>query len=166
MIAIDEKFVLIKRINTNGATDGAIVLRINTVSKVVATSDYLKSLVAVIALARERHYNDIWHVEDLLSELNLAKHSILKAALKWAFKADQVASLGIHPGKSEKTYTGFVAELKTHKVHFNDVNPSDLTARWQVKLAYADLNYVEIGSFKTYSTTPSWNVTWPKIFIK
>ncbi|KRK97740.1 hypothetical protein FD04_GL000710 [Secundilactobacillus odoratitofui DSM 19909 = JCM 15043] len=153
VIAIDEKFVLIKRINTNGATDGAIVLRINTVSKVVATSDYLKSLVAVIALARERHYNDIWHVEDLLSELNLAKHSILKAALKWAFKADQVASLGIHPGKSEKTYTGFVAELKTHKVHFNDVNPSDLTARWQVKLAYADLNYVEIGSFKTYSTT-------------
>ncbi|MTV83033.1 hypothetical protein [Secundilactobacillus folii] len=153
VIAIDDKFVLIKRINENGATDGAIVLRINTVSKVIAQSDYLKSLVAIIALARERHYEDVWHVENMLSELDFSDHSILKASLRWAFKADQVVSLGIHPGKSEKTYTGFIASLKHKKLHFNDVNRADLNARWQVKLAYADLNYVEIGSFKTFSTT-------------
>lgn len=153
IIAIDDKFALVKRINQHGATDGAIVLRINTVSKVVEQSDYLKSLVAIIALARERHYDDIWHVGSLMGELHFKKHSILKAALRWAFKADQVVSIGIHPGKSEKTYTGFIASLKPKKIHFNDVDPGDLNARWQVKLAYADINYLEIGSFKTFSTT-------------
>lgn len=153
VIAVDDKFLLLKRVNQNGATDGAIVIRINTISKVVADSDYLTSLVAIIALAREKHYVDIWHVDKLLSELDFSQRSILKATLKWAFKTDQVVSLGIHPGRTEKTFTGFIASLKHEKLHLNDVDPADLKARWQVKLAYADLNYVEVGSFKTYGVT-------------
>lgn len=153
VVAIDEKFVLIKRVNRNGAIDGAIVLRINTVSKVVSESDYIRSLVAIMSLARDRDFNDVWHLEDVISELDFSNRSILKATLKWAFKADQVVSIGIHPGRSEKTYTGFIAELKHQKLHFNDVDKSDLSAKWQVKLAYADINYVEVGSFKTYGTT-------------
>lgn len=153
IVAVDNKFVLLKRVNQNGATDGAVVVRINTISKLVTQSDYLKSLVAVMALARERHYVDIWHVDKLLGELDFSHRSILKATLKWAFKADQVVSLGIHPGRTEKTYTGFIASFKHKKLRLNDVDPSDLKARWQVKLAYADINYVEIGSFKTYGMT-------------
>ncbi|WP_203650786.1 hypothetical protein [Secundilactobacillus yichangensis] len=153
VVAVDDKFLLLKRVNQNGATDGAIVIRINTISKVAASSDYLTSLVAIIALARENHYGDIWHVEKLLSKLDFSQRSILKAMLKWAFKADQVVSLGIHPGRTEKTFTGFIASLKHEKLRLNDVDPTDLKARWQVKLAYADLNYVEVGSFKTYSVT-------------
>lgn len=153
VIAVDKKFLLLKRVNQNGATDGAIVIRINTISKVSAQSDYLKSLTAIVALARERHYVDIWQVEKLLSELDFSQRSILKATLKWAFKADQVVSLGIHPGRSEKTYTGFIASLKHEKLHLNVVDPTDLESRWQVKLAYADLNYVEVGSFNTYGIT-------------
>lgn len=153
VIAVDHKFLLLKRVNQNGATDGAIVIRINTVSKVVAQSDYLKSLVAIVALARERHYVDIWHVEKLLSELDFSRHSILKSTLKWAFKTDQVVSLGVHPGQTEETFTGFVALLKRHKLQLNNVDPTDLKARWQFKFAYTELNYVEIGSFKTYGVT-------------
>lgn len=153
VVAVDNKFLLLKRVNQNGATDGAIVIRINTITKVTTKSDYLKSLVAVIALAREKHYVDIWHVEKLLGELDLSQHSILKATLKWAFKTDQVVSLGVHPGRTEKTYTGFIAALKHEKLHLNDVDPSDLKARWQVKIAYADINDVEVGSFKTYGVT-------------
>ncbi|WP_054734735.1 hypothetical protein [Secundilactobacillus similis] len=112
VIAVDEKFGLIKRINQNGAVDGLIVLRLNTITKVIAQSDYLKSLVAIMALARERHYSDVWQIDAITTDLDLAHHSVLKATLKWAFKQDQVVSLGIHPGKREKTYTGFIAALK------------------------------------------------------
>ncbi|MFC6254895.1 hypothetical protein ACFP1H_09935 [Secundilactobacillus hailunensis] len=153
VIALDKKFVLFKRVNQNGATDGAIVIRMKTISKLITESDYLKSLMAIIALACKQHYDDVWHVEKLLSYVDFSQHSILKATLRWAFKADQVVSLGIHPGRSEKTYTGFIASLKHDKLQLNEVEPTDLKARWQVKLAYADLNYVEVGSFKTYGMT-------------
>lgn len=153
VIAVDEKFGLFRRVNQNGAIDGLIVLRLNTITKVIVQSDYLKSLVAIMALARERHYSDVWQVDAITTALDLAHHSILKAALKWAFKQDQVVSLGIHPGKREKTYTGFTAALKAKKIQLNDVDATDLSARVQVKLAYADVNYLELGSFKTYGVT-------------
>ncbi|WP_156301687.1 hypothetical protein [Secundilactobacillus similis] len=38
-------------------------------------------------------------------------------------------------------------------MQLNDVDATDLTARVQVKLAYADVNYLELGSFKTYGVT-------------
>ncbi|WP_288529765.1 hypothetical protein [uncultured Secundilactobacillus sp.] len=153
VVVSDSKFMLFKQVSTDGALDGAAVIRLNTISQVKDASDYLTALTALIALARQKNFYDIWHIDDVLNQFDFDQHSILKTVLKWAFKNDRVISLGIHPGKREEKYTGFVGALKSKKAHFNYIDRSDLSARWAVKLAYADINYLEFASFETYGAT-------------
>lgn len=153
VVLMDEKFLLFKRVNVDGALDGAVVLRLNTVSRVTDSSDYLTSQTALMALARQRDFYDVWQVDEILNQFNFEKHSILKTVLKWASKNDRVVAIGIHPGKREETYTGFIGALKSSKVHFNYIDRADLSARWAVKLPYAEINYLEFGSFETFGAT-------------
>ncbi|KRM74136.1 hypothetical protein [Secundilactobacillus collinoides] len=153
VLAVDDKFVLLKQVNPDGAIDGGGVYRLNTVTRVIEQSDYLKSLVAVMALARERGYGNVWQLETIIGNLDFKKHSILKVVLEWAFNSDQVVTIGEHPGKREAVYTGFLGSLKKKQVIFNYVDRSDLSARWQVGLRYANMNFVEFSSFETLAIT-------------
>lgn len=145
--------MLLKQVNPDGAIDGGGVYRLNTVTRVIEQSDYLKSLVAVMALARERGYGNVWQLETIIGNLDFKKHSILKVVLEWAFNSDQVVTIGEHPGKREAVYTGFLGSLKKKQVIFNYVDRSDLSARWQVGLRYANMNFVEFSSFETLAIT-------------
>ncbi|WP_054762453.1 hypothetical protein [Secundilactobacillus collinoides] len=110
--------MLLKQVNPDGAIDGGGVYRLNTVTRVIEQSDYLKSLVAVMALARERGYGNVWQLETIIGNLDFKKHSILKVVLEWAFNSDQVVTIGEHPGKREAVYTGFLGSLKKKTGYF------------------------------------------------
>lgn len=64
----DEKFVLVEAINVDGELDGLVVFRKTSLAKVIAVSDYLKSMATIVSLAQQRGYYDIWNTERLITK--------------------------------------------------------------------------------------------------
>ncbi len=153
----DEKFVLVEAINVDGELDGLVVFRKASLAKVVATSDYLKSITTIVSLAQQRGYYDIWNTERLVTKFLKKeaehKHSLLKTMLKLAFKKDQVIQLSGRIKKHGDTYTGFIHSEHKKYLEFNYVDTFDLAKRPQIAVRYAEIDEASFHSFETFNIT-------------
>ena len=151
VVAIDPLFVLLKSIDWDGKISCLIAIRLSSIHKVQAFTDYLKTVAIKGAVAKKNHYYDIWGIERFLKQHHYENQSLLKTILTQAQALDEAVVIGTRKYKARDEFEGFVNELTPQKLTLHYYNEHDLSSEWEYDILLAQVDYVR--AFGTQSAT-------------
>ncbi|KRN59191.1 hypothetical protein [Limosilactobacillus secaliphilus] len=151
VIAIDPLFVLMKSIDWDGKVSSLIAIRLTSIHKVRAFTDYLKTVAIKGAVARKNHYYDLWGTERFLKQHHYENKSLLKTMLTQAQSMDEAVVVGTRKYKAQDEFEGFVHQLTAQKLTLHYYNEHDLSSEWEYDILLAQIDYLR--AFGTQSAT-------------
>lgn len=151
VIAIDPLFVLMKSIDWDGKLSSLIAIRLTSIHKVRAFTDYLKTVAIKGAVARKNHYYDLWGIERFLKQHHYENKSLLKTMLTQAQAMDEAVVVGTRKYKAQDEFEGFVHQLTAQKLTLHYYNEHDLSSEWEYDILLAQIDYLR--AFGTQSAT-------------
>lgn len=151
VVAIDPLFVLMKNIDWDGKISCLIAIRLTSIHKVAAFTDYLKTVEIKGAVARKNHYYDLWGIERFLKQHHYENKGLLKTILTQAQALNEAVVVGTRKYKAQDEFEGFIHALTPQKMTLHYYNEHDLSSEWEYDILLAQIDYLR--AFGTQSAT-------------
>lgn len=144
VIAIDPLFVLLLGIDWDGKINGLTAIRLTSIHKVQAYTDYLTTVSIKCKVAEEHHYFDIWHLQEFLRHHDYQNKNILRTLLTDSFENKLPVVIGTDKYKGEDDFEGLINNLSEIKLDLHYINEHDLSSMWDYEILLVKIDYLRV----------------------
>ncbi|HJF54116.1 MAG TPA: hypothetical protein K8W06_03080 [Limosilactobacillus coleohominis] len=144
VIAIDPLFVLLLGIDWDGKINGLTAIRLASIHKVQAHTDYLTTVSLKCKVAEDHHYFDIWKLQEFLRHHNYQNTNILRTLLEDSYQNRLPVVIGTDRYKGEDDFTGLIHSLSAIKLNLHYLNEHDLSSLWEYEILLAKIDYLRV----------------------
>lgn len=152
VIAIDPLFVLLLGIDWDGKINGLTAIRLTSIHKVQAYTDYLTTVSIKCKVAEEHHYFDIWHLQEFLRHHDYQNKNILRTLLTDSFENKLPVVIGTDKYKGEDDFEGLINNLSEIKLDLHYINEHDLSSMWDYEILLVKIDYLRIRGTQMMQT--------------
>lgn len=144
VIAIDPLFVLLLGIDWDGKINGLTAIRLTSIHKVQAYTDYLTTVSIKCKVAEDHHYFDIWHLQEFLRHHDYQNKNILRTLLTDSFENKLPVVIGTDKYKGEDDFEGLINNLSEIKLDLHYINEHDLSSMWDYEILLVKIDYLRV----------------------
>lgn len=144
VIAIDPLFVLLLGIDWDGKINGLTAIRLTSIHKVQAYTDYLTTVSIKCKVAEDHHYFDIWHLQEFLRHHDYQNKNILRTLLTDSFENKLPVVIGTDKYKVEDDFEGLINNLSEIKLDLHYINEHDLSSMWDYEILLVKIDYLRV----------------------
>ncbi|HJA24146.1 MAG TPA: hypothetical protein H9958_08060 [Candidatus Limosilactobacillus intestinavium] len=144
VIAIDPLFVLLLGIDWDGKINGLTAIRLTSIHKVQAYTDYLTTVSIKCKVAEDHHYFDIWHLQEFLRHHDYQNKNILRTLLTDSFENKLPVVIGTDKYKGEDDFEGLINNLSEIKLDLHYINEHDLSSIWDYEILLVKIDYLRV----------------------
>lgn len=144
VIAIDPLFVLLLGIDWDGKINGLTAIRLTSIHKVQAYTDYLTTVSIKCKAAEDHHYFDIWHLQEFLRHHDYQNKNILRTLLTDSFENKLPVVIGTDKYKGEDDFEGLINNLSEIKLDLHYINEHDLSSMWDYEILLVKIDYLRV----------------------
>ena len=144
VIAIDPLFVLLLGIDWDGKINGLTAIRLTSIHKVQAYTDYLTTVSIKCKVAEDHHYFDIWHLQEFLRHHDYQNKNILRTLLTDSFENKLPVVIGTDKYKGEDDFEGLINNLSEIKLDLHYINEHDLLSMWDYEILLVKIDYLRV----------------------
>lgn len=144
VIAIDPLFVLLLGIDWDGKINGLTAIRLTSIHKVQAYTDYLTTVSIKCKVAEDHHYFDIWHLQEFLRHHDYQNKNILRTLLTDSFETKLPVVIGTDKYKGEDDFEGLINNLSEIKLDLHYINEHDLSSMWDYEILLVKIDYLRV----------------------
>ena len=152
VIAIDPLFVLLLGIDWDGKINGLTAIRLTSIHKVQAYTDYLTTVSIKCKVAEDHHYFDIWHLQDFLRHHDYQNKNILRTLLTDSFENKLPVVIGTDKYKGEDDFEGLINNLSEIKLDLHYINEHDLSSMWDYEILLVKIDYLRVRGTQMMQT--------------
>ena len=152
VIAIDPLFVLLLGIDWDGKINGLTAIRLTSIHKVQAYTDYLTTVSIKCKVAEEPHYFDIWHLQEFLRHHDYQNKNILRTLLTDSFENKLPVVIGTDKYKGEDDFEGLINNLSEIKLDLHYINEHDLSSMWDYEILLVKIDYLRVRGTQMMQT--------------
>lgn len=152
VIAIDPLFVLLLGIDWDGKINGLTAIRLTSIHKVQAYTDYLTTVSIKCKVAEDHHYFDIWHLQEFLRHHDYQNKNILRTLLTDSFENKLPVVIGTDKYKGEDDFEGLINNLSEIKLDLHYINEHDLSSMWDYEILLVKIDYLRVRSTQMMQT--------------
>lgn len=152
VIAIDPLFVLLLGIDWDGKINGLTAIRLTSIHKVQAYTDYLTTVSIKCKVAEEHHYFDIWHLQEFLRHHDYQNKNILRTLLTDSFENKLPVVIGTDKYKGEDDFEGLINNLSEIKLDLHYINEHDLSSMWDYEILLVKIDYLRVRGTQMMQT--------------
>lgn len=152
VIAIDPLFVLLLGIDWDGKINGLTAIRLTSIHKVQAYTDYLTTVSIKCKVAEEHHYFDIWHLQEFLRHHDYQNKNILRTLLTDSFENKLPVVIGTDNYKGEDDFEGLINNLSEIKLDLHYINEHDLSSMWDYEILLVKIDYLRVRGTQMMQT--------------
>lgn len=144
VIAIDPLFVLLLGIDWDGKINGLTAIRLTSIHKVQAYTDYLTTVSIKCKVAEDHHYFDIWHLQEFPRHHDYQNKNILRTLLTDSFENKLPVVIGTDKYKGEDDFEGLINNLSEIKLDLHYINEHDLSSMWDYEILLVKIDYLRV----------------------
>ena len=144
VIAMDPLFVLLLGIDWDGKINGLTAVRMTSIRKVQAYTDYLTTVSIKCKVAEDHHYFDIWHLQEFLRHHDYHNQNILRTLLQDSFENQLPVVIGTDKYKGEDDFEGLINSLSEIKLDLHYINEHDLSSMWDYEILLVKIDYLRV----------------------
>ena len=152
VIAIYPLFVLLLGIDWDGKINGLTAIRLTSIHKVQAYTDYLTTVSIKCKVAEEHHYFDIWHLQEFLRHHDYQNKNILRTLLTDSFENKLPVVIGTDKYKGEDDFEGLINNLSEIKLDLHYINEHDLSSMWDYEILLVKIDYLRVRGTQMMQT--------------
>ncbi|WP_178659619.1 hypothetical protein [Limosilactobacillus coleohominis] len=152
VIAIDPLFVLLLGIDWDGKINGLTAIRLTSIHKVQAYTDYLTTVSIKCKVAEDHHYFDIWHLQEFLRHHDYQNKNILRTLLTDSFENKLPVVIGTDKYKGEDDFEGLINNLSEIKLDLHYINEHDLSSMWDYEILLVKIDYLRVRGTQMMQT--------------
>ena len=152
VIAIDPLFVLLLGIDWDGKINGLTAIRLTSIHKVQAYTDYLTTVSIKCKVAEDHHYFDIWHLQEFLRYHDYQNKNILRTLLTDSFENKLPVVIGTDKYKGEDDFEGLINNLSEIKLDLHYINEHDLSSMWDYEILLVKIDYLRVRGTQMMQT--------------
>lgn len=152
VIAIDPLFVLLLGIDWDGKINGLTAIRLTSIHKVQAYTDYLTTVSIKCKVAEDHHYFDIWHLQEFLRHHDYQNKNILRTLLTDSFENKLPVVIGTDKYKGEDDFEGLINNLFEIKLDLHYINEHDLSSMWDYEILLVKIDYLRVRGTQMMQT--------------
>jgi hypothetical protein len=152
VIAIDPLFVLLLGIDWDGKINGLTAIRLTSIHKVQAYTDYLTTVSIKCKVAEDHHYFDIWHLQEFLRHHDYQNKNILRTLLTDSFENKLPVVIGTDKYKGEDDFEGLINNLSEIKLNLHYINEHDLSSMWDYEILLVKIDYLRVRGTQMMQT--------------
>lgn len=152
VIAIDPLFVLLLGIDWDGKINGLTAIRLTSIHKVQAYTDYLMTVSIKCKVAEDHHYFDIWHLQEFLRHHDYQNKNILRTLLTDSFENKLPVVIGTDKYKGEDDFEGLINNLSEIKLDLHYINEHDLSSMWDYEILLVKIDYLRVRGTQMMQT--------------
>lgn len=152
VIAIDPLFVLLLGIDWDGKINGLTAIRLTSIHKVQAYTDYLTTVSIKCKVAEDHHYFDIWHLQEFLRHHEYQNKNILRTLLTDSFENKLPVVIGTDKYKGEDDFEGLINNLSEIKLDLHYINEHDLSSMWDYEILLVKIDYLRVRGTQMMQT--------------
>lgn len=152
VIAIDPLFVLLLGIDWDGKINGLTAIRLTSIHKVQAYTDYLTTVSIKCKVAEDHHYFDIWHLQEFLRHHDYQNKNILRTLLTDSFENKLPVVIGTDKYKGENDFEGLINNLSEIKLDLHYINEHDLSSMWDYEILLVKIDYLRVRGTQMMQT--------------
>ena len=152
VIAIDPLFVLLLGIDWDGKINGLTAIRLTSIHKVQAYTDYLTTVSIKCKVAEYHHYFDIWHLQEFLRHHDYQNKNILRTLLTDSFENKLPVVIGTDKYKGEDDFEGLINNLSEIKLDLHYINEHDLSSMWDYEILLVKIDYLRVRGTQMMQT--------------
>lgn len=152
VIAIDPLFVLLLGIDWDGKINGLTAIRLTSIHKVQAYTDYLTTVSIKCKVAEDHHYFDIWHLQEFLRHHDYQNKNILRTLLTDSFENKLPVVIGTDKYKGEDDFEGLINNLSEIKLDLHYINEHDLSSMWDYEILLVKIDYLRVHGTQMMQT--------------
>ena len=152
VIAIDPLFVLLLGIDWDGKINGLTAIRLTSIHKVQAYTDYLTTVSIKCKVAEDHHYFDIWHLQEFLRHHDYQNKNILRTLLTDSFENKLPVVIGTDKYTGEDDFEGLINNLSEIKLDLHYINEHDLSSMWDYEILLVKIDYLRVRGTQMMQT--------------
>lgn len=152
VIAIDPLFVLLLGIDWDGKINGLTAIRLTSIHKVQAYTDYLTTVSIKCKVAEDHHYFDIWHLQEFLRHHDYQNKNILRTLLTDSFENKLPVVIGTDKYKGEDDFEGLINNLSEINLDLHYINEHDLSSMWDYEILLVKIDYLRVRGTQMMQT--------------
>ena len=144
--------MLLLGIDWDGKINGLTAIRLTSIHKVQAYTDYLTTVSIKCKVAEDHHYFDIWHLQEFLRHHDYQNKNILRTLLTDSFENKLPVVIGTDKYKGEDDFEGLINNLSEIKLDLHYINEHDLSSMWDYEILLVKIDYLRVRGTQMMQT--------------